>query len=77
LDILSEVLVLPELKAKHASKTKPALTRTTVCITDDDALESLRKSWKRKKVRRKQLESRKRKEKEKAEREKEEEKCYH
>ena len=32
-----------------------------VCITDDDALENLRKRWKRKKVRkrRKQLESRK------------------
>ena len=59
-DILSEVLVLHESKAKPASKTKPALTRTIVCITDDDALENLRKRWKRKKVRkrRKQLESR-------------------
>jgi len=55
------VLVLPESKAKPTSKTKPALTKKIVCITDDDALENLRKRWKRKKVRkrRKQLESRK------------------
>ena len=56
-DILSEVLVLPESKAKPTSKSKPALTKKIVCITDDDALENLRKRWKRKKVRkrRKQL----------------------
>ena len=60
-DTLSEVLVLPESKAKPASKTKPALTKKIACITADDALENLRKRWKRKKVRkrRKQLESRK------------------
>ena len=59
-DTLSEVLVLPESKAKPASKTKPALTKKIACITADDALENLRKRWKRKKVRkrRKQLESR-------------------
>ena len=48
LDILPEVLVLPESKAKPTSKTKPALTKKIVCITDDDALENLRKRWKRK-----------------------------
>ena len=60
-NILSEVLVLPESKAKPASKTKPALTKKIVCIIDNNALENLRKRWKRKKVRkrRKQLESRK------------------
>ena len=43
------------------SKSKPTLIKKIVCITDDDALENLRKRWKRKKVRkrRKQLESRK------------------
>ena len=55
-DILSEVLVLHESKAKPTSKTKPALTKKIVCITDDDSW----RIWKRKKVRkrRKQLESR-------------------
>ena len=47
-NISSEVLLLPESKAKPASKTNPALTKITVCITDDDALENFRK---RKKLR--------------------------
>ena len=61
MNILSEVLVLPESKAKPTGKTKPALRKKIVCITDNNALENLRKRWKRKKVRkrRKQLESRK------------------
>ena len=42
-DIFSEVLVLPEPKEKPASKRKPALTKKTVCLTEDDVLENLRK----------------------------------
>ena len=71
------MLVLPESKAKPASKTKPALTKTTVCITDDDALENLRKRLERK-VRkgRKQLESRKERRRRK-QNERKKKKCYH
>jgi len=41
-DILSEVLVLPEPKKKPASKRKPALTKKTLCLTEDDVLEKER-----------------------------------
>ena len=78
-DILSEVLVLPEPKAKPTSKSKPALTEKIVCITDDDALENLRMRWKKKEgeEEKKAVIEQNGKEKEKAERSKEEEKCYH
>ena len=69
------MLLLPESKAKPASKTNPAITKKTVYITDDDAPENFRKRLKRKKLRkrRKQLEREyKRKEREKTEGEKEE-----
>ena len=48
-DILSEVLLLPEPKEKPASKRKPALTKKTVCLTEDDVLENLRKKESEKK----------------------------
>ena len=46
---MSEVLVLPEPKEKPASKRKPALTKKTVCLTEDDVLENLRKKESEKK----------------------------
>jgi len=66
-DILSEVLVLPEPKEKPASKRKPALTKKTLCLTEDDVLENLRKKESEKKAeeekKRKQLEQKKKGEK--------------
>lgn len=41
-DVLSEVLVLPEPQVKTTRKKKTVLTTKTVCITEDEVLESLR-----------------------------------
>ena len=80
MDVLSEVLVLPEPQAKPTRKRKTALAKRTVCITDDDVFESMRlKEIEKKEAehakKMKQLErEQKRKEKEKEKREKEERK---